>query len=833
MLIFFLAGATSLMFEIIWQRIMILALGASALATTAILTAFFGGIAFGSWLGGEWLKRVNNAILFFAGAVLLVGIWGMAVKVVLDFMSLILFNVFQSAAPGGGLFFIVRFVMAVVVVFPATSAIGAMIPAMNQILARYRLSVGEGVSLAYGLNTVGSVFGCLMAGFVFIPGLGIQKSTWLTGGVNICIALFLVIMCSKKLFVGPVISPGLSSWHFSQSDFRSKIFMSVYFLSGFLALGYEIVWLRILGIVASNSIITLTVALSVYLLGFSCGSLFLYPRLAPRFKAQQLFLLSNWGVGVLTLCLIPVYYQLGNLDVGVLFALIPFKLNVTGGLLVLEAVYSFIVMFVPTIFMGMAYPTVCDSVIKNKEQTAQISGYIYSVGSFGSALGVFVVSLFCVPLLGLAATLTYLCISNLLLGLVLLAFDDNAHIGGKTFFRWASLLFILFGLILGIKGYPFLDEGQVYAHGNQWIFKTQQPGTKLSLLRYKSGYTGTVSVIEAQGLFQETVRSLEVDGEPVAGTFIWAKMDAKLLAHIPLLLHPNPHNAITVGFGSGGTSWSMTRYGIEVECVEIEPEVVRSAHLFAGQNHDVLNEPNLTMVINDARNHFYVTDKKYDVISTDVTNLQYKHNASLYTKEYFLLLKSRLKTNGIASAWVPMGGVTNTEFKILLKTFQEVFPHTSVWFVGERQTSYYAILTGTDAVLEIDYAQLKQKMSDPLINRDLAEIHIQSPLQIVSFLFLDETGVRNYAGDVPLHTDDKSILEFYAISSLDEKVQLSEILKYRLKDFTGYVMNMSRAEQEILHEMIRSGNGLNLRSGHRRKIIRRGGRPMLHRKRRD
>ncbi|MBP7162042.1 MAG: hypothetical protein KBB26_00785 [Candidatus Omnitrophica bacterium] len=794
---------------------MILVLGSGVLATTAILTAFCCGIALGSWLGGKRLQRVGNAVLFFSGALLLTGVWGLGVHSILNFALSLFIKIMQASPPEGMLFFLIRFMLAVAAVLPATMAMGAMVPAMNHILSRYQSAAPSGIFLAYGLNTVGSVLGCLTAGFVFIPAWGMQKTLLVTACINICIALFLIINSRKELSVKSPAASGKSPPDGARSrDFCCDKFVWIYFITGFLSLGYEMAWLRILGIVASNSIITLTVALSVYLLGFSCGSLLLYPKLASRLTARQIFALSNWGAGVATIGLIPVYYQLGNWEMGFLlflFAPVLDKLNVTGMLFILETTYSIIVMLLPTIFMGMAYPAVCDAVISKKERTAEISGFIFSLGSFGSSLGVAVIALLCIPRIDLTATLAFLCLMSLGLGLLIIYFDKGDRVSQNMFFRLSSIIFIGIAFFHALRGYPFLQEGRVFVQDHQWVFKTEDPAVKLSLLRYKSGYTGTVSVIEAQGLFPDTVRSLKVDGEPVAATFLWAKMDAKMLAHIPLLIHPDPHNAITVGFGSGGTSWSMTRYGIEVDCVEIEPEVVRSAHLFLEQNHDVLNATNLKVIINDARNYFLVSGKKYDVISTDVTNLQYKQNASLYTKEYFQLLKSRLKKNGIASAWVPMGGVNNAEFKILLKTFQDVFPHTSVWFLGERQTSYYAILTGTEDVLEIDYARLKQRMLDPNIKDDLAEVQVRNPAQIISFLFMDEEGVRRYAGDAPLHTDDKSILEFYSTHSLDEKVVLSDIMTYRLRNISGSVKNISRMEEDQIYTLINSGDGMDLR----------------------
>jgi hypothetical protein len=225
-----------------------------------------------------------------------------------------------------------------------------------------------------------------------------------------------------------------------------------------------------------------------------------------------------------------------------------------------------------------------------------------------------------------------------------------------------------------------------------------------------------------------------------------------------LLLHPEPETALTVGFGSGGTSWSMTTHGIQTDVVEIEKEVIRCAPYFEMQNFNVLASPLLRVIINDARNHLYVTKKKYDVISTDCTNLRYKQNGSLYTREYFQLMKARLTEDGIACAWIPMQ-LTEAQFDTLAATFQSVFANATLWYMDHTPANY-AILIGTPGPIRFDYARLKRAFEVQKVREDLADIEIFHPLQLIHFLYLDEYGLRGLVGDAPLHTDDRPILEF-------------------------------------------------------------------------
>jgi len=306
------------------------------------------------------------------------------------------------------------------------------------------------------------------------------------------------------------------------------------------------------------------------------------------------------------------------------------------------------------------------------------------------------------------------------------------------------------------------------------------------IMRYRAGRSGTILVCQNT---EHGSRTICVDDQPVAATSSGNLVDSKMLAHLPLLLHPHPKTALTVGYGSGGTSWSMVQHGIEVECVEIEAEVPKSSNLFLTQNYNVLNEPNFLLTINDARNHLHTTQKKYDVISTDVTNLQYKQNGSLYTKEYFELMKRHLTVDGIACAWIPITGISEQEFKTLLRTWSEVYTHSSLWFMNHTYTNF-AILIATPNPLSIDMDRIQEGFSDPKIKDDLQKIRVNHPYQFVHFLLMGEDGIRQFTDQAPIHTDDHPVLEFYSVLSfyqwhdIDENNVLMS-LAYRPKNIEG------------------------------------------------
>jgi spermidine synthase len=813
LILFFLSGASSLIFETLWQRMMVLVFGASAPATTAILTAFFCGIAFGSKLGGKMLSRRKNALLFYAFIELWIGLWAIGVPPMLKAVGVLYVEVFSSGIPGPTLSLAYRFLMSILVVLPATLGMGATIPVMNRLLTERGGGIGKGVALAYGVNTAGAVLGCLLTGFLLIRELGVHTTLYAAASLNALVVLSAVALSRSSS--APSAAAPVSRAEKEGDDggregdvVRSPgVLVGIYAVTGFLALGFEVLWMRMLGIYNTNSFTTFTLALSTYLSGFATGSIAVYPFLSGRLRAIDIFKLANLGAAAASLALVRLIYAfpriskylLGEGGEAVTTVMLAGK----------EALFALIVVFLPALFMGLAYPSLCDVLIRRRAGTGERSGHYYFVGNLGSIAGILAVGLILVPKTGLVGTLAILCAVGFALVALTLQLERGLAPSRRTVLQCACALLIGAAALYGFKGHPFNADGPVVFREGYWEQDLPESDTRRSIIRrYQEGLTATILVREAQEAGFDTYRFLMVDEQVVASTMKPALVDSKMLAHLPLLLHPDPKRALTVGFGSGVTSWSMTRHGIEVEAVEIEPEVVRSAFLFEEYNLNVLQEPNFSLIINDARDYLGLTDKRFDVISTDVTNLQYRQNANLYTREYFSLLGSRLATGGVACAWVPMSGILERDFKIILRTFSDVFPHTTVWYFNNAVTSF-VLFIGTPEPLKIDMGHLVERFSHPPIRQDLRTIGVSHPFKFVHFLHMDEEAVRNYTGTGALHTDDKPILEFSSPAAYSMGIRLfatnlDATLAYRPESYAQYVSGVSEGRLKLFERATRA-----------------------------
>jgi spermidine synthase len=132
-----------------------------------------------------------------------------------------------------------------------------------------------------------------------------------------------------------------------------------------------------------------------------------------------------------------------------------------------------------------------------------------------------------------------------------------------------------------------------------------------------------------------------------------------------------------------------------IECAELSREVAEASGYFESWNHEVARSPRFTLAFEDGRNFPLTAGRAYDVITLESIHPKWDAgNASLYSREFYELCKSRLNPGGFISQWAPLNGMTLREFRTIVRTFSEAFPHASLWFA--KPTGY---LASTNAIL--------------------------------------------------------------------------------------------------------------------------------------
>lgn len=811
--LFFLSGACGLVYEVVWMRMLTLTFGATAYATGTILSAFFAGLALGGYAFGRWEGSRRRPLRVYAA--LEAGIGALAIVMPALLAGVTAVYVAVAGAVGDRLVLLnaVRFVLAFGVLMLPATLMGGTLPVMIRFFAHQEERLGLEVSRLYGVNTLGAVAGSFLAGFFLILMLGVKEAAWAAAAVNLLIA-GTVYLLARRLEPSSVdatagqaslVAGGQAAGNTAQEATAAeadratatdadgveaaeepggasagpgrrpltRLVHVAAFVSGFTALALEVLWTRALVYYLDNSTHAFSTILTSFLLGIALGSI-----LVARFLDGRRRLLLGLGgvhllIAVTALAALPVLTHTTPVFGFIL------DLEVTPALpwiwMGARFLHTLAIVLVPTVLMGMAFPITVRLVAPSVELVGRSLGSVYAVNTVGGVLGSAVGGFFLVPALGVQNSVLAVTGLSAALGVVLVGADPGFSRRARAAIATAGI-----AAFAGLGAYHLLTGGTILT---SYYEALQDP----EVLFYDEGVGATVKVYEDE----YGDRIISINGFPVAGASPEAHEVQKPLAHLPMLLSPveNPRVNI-VGFGAGGTSWGVMQYPVtEVDCAELVPGVVKAAPFLEEVNHGVLELEGYNLIRADGRNHLLVTDKRYDVISIDLTSPKMAGNGSLYSLEFYRLLRERLTPDGLVAQWLPFHLLSPREMRMIVRTFHEAFPHTTLWYTPAR---LHVVLLGSLRELEIDYASMSRRMALPGVQRDLAQLGVTEPLDILSWYITGAEGVGRYASGADLNTDDRPILEFtpamayfvsdlFLVQNLQETRVLRESVAPRLR----------------------------------------------------
>jgi spermidine synthase len=401
---------------------------------------------------------------------------------------------------------------------------------------------------------------------------------------------------------------------------------------------------------------------------------------------------------------------------------------------------SALVLGVPTLLMGMAFPVAVRAIIPTREVGRGV-GRLYALNTAGCLIGPLLACFLIIPRAGLTAGLLALAAVETGLGLLIFwrASDSRASAVGFGF-----VCVLAFGAIL--LTIPRERGMQQVNPGERVVYYDEGPMATVSVVKNNFGYD-----------------TICIDGIGVAGTDPLLQTDQKSLAHLPMLLVENPKSVLTVGFGSGGASYSYLLHDRleKVDCAEICPEVLKAAPHLTAANHAFWRKRDrrYRLIFDDVRSFLRHTPETYDVIATDCTDLRYKSNANLYDVEYFRFSRERLRPGGVVVVWMPLGGLSLDMFKLALRTFHVVFPEMAVFFM-DNQPTHYILLVGWRDKMEIDFARMQRRLAEPDVKADLGELSLDDPVKILSTWITGGEALQAYLAGDALNTENFPYLEF-------------------------------------------------------------------------
>ncbi len=736
--IFVLSGAAGLMYEIVWSRYLHHVFGISIYAVAVVVAVYMAGLALGSAVLGKRADRMQNPLRFYALLEFSVAIYALLVPWLLKLVEATYIFFGRQTGINSLTSILIRLLGAMAVLLIPTFLMGGTLPFMVRACVRDRNRLGEGTGILYAMNTLGAMIGCFITGFVLIRWIGLWRSSMVAVVFNLLAAGVTWYLSGKYASPPPVKK---SEQKAGRTPFTGmeRLVLWAYGFSGLAALTYEVLWIRALKHIFGTTTYAFTTVLTAFLTGIGLGSLFL-----ARYADDSKDPLKSFGViqiliGISALFCVPLIRHINTLSMVFLKV---FHNTSWWGTQMSEFFIVLTIMLVPTLLMGATLPVVMRIFAGKSDEPGSRVGTAYAFNTVGAIIGSLGAGFVMIPLFGIRYSLSLMVYINILTGCTVLFF----HPSRSRVLRMTGVA-ILVGTIplvtIMADQRPMVMSKDLFRFG---AFKMLFSSEKAD---------GTLAVVENTQSPTGAIRGLFVDGNMTAANEYQDMQIHDLLSHLGLILHPDPHNALIVGFGLGVTPFGATQYdNVKVDCVELMREETQTAPYFAKDNHNVLKSGKLHLIIGDGRDYIKVATKKYDMISFNAVHPVI--SPALYTVEFYKSCRRILSNDGIIIGWITSSSMNEKEYKGLIKSFIEVFPHTSLWYVNPS----HMILMGMPKPLKIDMKQFMERISLPKVKKHLAEHFLDQPCVFLNYFVADEDALREYVADAVPVTDDNLLVEF-------------------------------------------------------------------------
>ena len=763
-LIIVFSCACSVLYEVIWARQLILFFGSPVFAISTVLSALVGGLGLGGFCFGRLADREKRPLRLYAFLGVGLGIFALIFPTLLKILNAICVLIYRGLAAEFYPLSWIRFVLSCVVLLIPSMLMGGMLLLLSR-SAKERCA-GFRANRLFTIGTLAASIGCIVAGFFLIQFSGLQNSVYLGVVINLALAGVAFgldrswsetsVELQKDISDESGISPTGEMW---------RLLLWTFAVSGFCAMAYAVLWTRILVSFLGNAAYAFSVTLTTLLLGIAVGSL-LFAAIARRIQSfGNLFGLVQIGIGLSVVALIPAFGNLYGISRGLQAAF--------GVGRFWEFVAGFILMIVPTILIGGSFPLgrqICAA--------AESRSAVHSFSTIGALLGSLCAGFILIPLIGVRPSLLLTAGLNAVVGCVLILRNteksqlvSGTAIGGTILTGGVGLMVLLWG-----SSPPFLKNG---------TFWTQRINDTLV------GHTETVDANITTFMDDQGTHRIYVDNDEITYASRQGSTSHRIIAHLPLLLRPNPERALVLGFGMGITSHTMTQHDVRVDVVENPKGLIESARKhFADVNHNILDSSLFNHTANDERNYVLMTPKRYDVISIGALHpLASSRGANLYSANFYKWCRRILTEDGIICQRIPLKRLPETHLKMIVRTFIEVFPNTTIWY---KYTPDFVLLIGTPERLKINYRRFMEKVQSPRIHQALAVDDLDGMALLDSFV-MGEKAAQAYAGDGPIHTDNHPSLEFFQPRALVNTTHknIEGLAKYRERA-TPYLANYGR-----------------------------------------
>ncbi len=724
--VFLLSGAAALMFETLWFRQAGLAVGNTVWASALVTASFMAGLAIGNAAVARWGSRVRRPLIAYAGLEVLVAATGLALVLVFPLVGKALAPLMGSlgAVALNALRVMVSFAL---LLLPAT-AMGATLPLLASVLSARDPNFGRVLGRLYGWNTLGAVVGTLAGDLVLIQALGIKGTALVAGGLDLVAAASAVALASRvsgeAAASGNVPTPPIDAY--------SRRLLAAAFLSGGILLALEVVWFRFLLHFTTATSWTFAAMLAVVLLGIAAGGLVaaaILGRWSSAYRwAAPVALASGFGVAASYASFLAVVPPMGTMWVATLDGYLRLSLAL---------------MLPVSLLSGMLFTFLGRALQAELRGSVRSTGLLTLANTVGAATGALLGGFVLLPGLGIERSLFALGALYAIVGLLALARDlaPRERIGAAAggLLLAAALALFPFGLM-----------------ANQFVPRVvaRWANEGYRLIAFEEGLGETVMITRRDVLGAPESYRLVTNGLAMSATNYVGRRFMALSVWWPAAVHPGLRSALQISYGLGTTSRALveTKELERIDIVDTSESVLRlSALAQESPAKNPLADPRVHAHIEDGRFFLLTTPRRYDLITADPPPPKAAGIGSLYSREYFELVRSRLAPGGITTYWLPVYQMTAAEGRAVMAGFCAAFEDCSLW-TGHGLDW---ILIGTNGARgPVSAARFEAQWRDPVVSRRLREAGIDTPAQLGAVFIADAAMLRTILAGTPPLDDD-------------------------------------------------------------------------------
>jgi len=714
----FLSGSAGLLYELTWVRLIGNLFGNTVEGAALVVAVFMLGLGLGGYGAGRWADRRGrdgqSLLHLYASFELGIAVLGAAASLLLPLLEPLSAAVSSYEFDSNGWAtlstgsYLARLGLCGVVLLPSVVLMGGTLTVLiRHVVAADLGDSGRRVGWLYGINTAGAALGCFAIDFALVPSLGVTATVLIAPAFNLVAALIAMHAAKAATTSESDLAPDADRSHVehrrdsvNSSGVLSTAAIAI-FLSGLAAAGLHIFWFRFLGSVLGDLRSTFSLLLGVILVGIWLGSVGA-GALEARWRRPALLFLVSQTLFIASCLLAFVAFDPALKST--------YGLTSSGlsddptGRFVLDVWYRLrsilLLVAVPALATGATYPLANALVQRSREEVGQRAGVLYLANTLGAVIGSLGAGFVLLPRAGIqvGVLILLLCATGSIATVCSEVWRSERS--GKS--RWAAPLALIIASI-ALLGWNRLPTDYLSLKS---FTEAERSAGFLSL---SEGVTQSVAVAEVPG---SDARLLYTNGALMSATVLRVQRYMRLFAHLPLLQMQSPRTVLVICFGVGNTVHAASLHpSVErIEIADLSREVFEQAHHFRKWNRDVLDAPRVHVFLNDGRQHLRMRPPEtFDLVTLEPPPLAFAGVSALYSREFYELVRSRLRNGGFVTQWLPAYQVEEDVARAMVRAFVEVFPDGIV-LSGYRR---HLILMGRkNASIEIDPDAVAAKISN-------------------------------------------------------------------------------------------------------------------------